>query len=246
MNINAYQLTAAAAPAQGAPKARSANRTTVFLFGSRVRGDHRPDIDVDFAVFLDEWGSDNATLIVYWELRRRYGGSQMALSVRMMIAPEIDLICDYFENATTEHLETLGVDPTRLPSRSGWHERLLREFSLPVAERSVLHVTWLLDKQPIGFSMSDKIVFGERANMHLHMVKPEDRNRGMGVECVRHSVNIYFDALQLKRLFCEPNAFNIAPNRTLQKAGFKYVKTHRTVPSALTYHQAVTRWVVER
>jgi hypothetical protein len=110
MNINAYQLTAAAAPAQGAPKARSANRTTVFLFDSRVRGDHRPDIDVDFAVFIDEWGSDNATTIVYWELRRRYGGSQMALSVRMMIAPEIDLICDYFENATTEHLETLGVD----------------------------------------------------------------------------------------------------------------------------------------
>jgi len=35
----------------------------------------------------------------------------MALSVRMMIASEIDLICDYFENATTEHLETLGVDP---------------------------------------------------------------------------------------------------------------------------------------
>jgi RimJ/RimL family protein N-acetyltransferase len=170
----------------------------------------------------------------------------MALTVRMMIAPEIGLVCDYFENATTEHLETLGVDPTRLPSRSTWSERLERQLSLPVAERSTLSVIWLLDDQPIGFSICDKIVFGERANMHLHLVKSEDRNRGMGTECVRLSVNIYFEALQLKRLFCEPNAFNIAPNRTLQKAGFKYVKTHRTVPSALTYHQAVTRWVIER
>ena len=28
---------------------------TVYLFGSRVRGDHRPDSDVDLCVFLSEW-----------------------------------------------------------------------------------------------------------------------------------------------------------------------------------------------
>jgi RimJ/RimL family protein N-acetyltransferase len=60
------------------------------------------------------------------------------------------------------------------------------------------------------------------------------------------AVDIYFERLKLKRLFCEPNAFNIAPNRTLQKAGFKYLKTHMTVPGPLNYHQAVTRWVIER
>ena len=40
----------------------------------------------------------------------------MALSVRMMIVPEIDLLDDYFQNSPPEHLEMLGVDPTRLPS----------------------------------------------------------------------------------------------------------------------------------
>jgi RimJ/RimL family protein N-acetyltransferase len=170
----------------------------------------------------------------------------MSLSVRVMVASEIDLLDDYFQGSTPEHLDMLGVDPTRLPTRSVWRERLQREFALPAAERSVLHVTWLLNDRPIGFSMSDKIMFGERANMHLHVVDPENRKRGIGTECVRRTVDIYFEALQLKRLFCEPNAFNIAPNRTLQKAGFRYVKTHMTVPSALTYHQAVTRWVIER
>jgi hypothetical protein len=29
-------------------------------------------------------------------------------------------------------------------------------------------------------------------------------------------------------------------------AGFKYAKTHMTVPGPLNYHQAVTRWVIER
>jgi RimJ/RimL family protein N-acetyltransferase len=82
--------------------------------------------------------------------------------------------------------------------------------------------------------------------MHLHVLLPGDRAAGLGSAAVRQSVDIYFEVLKLKRLFCEPNAFNVAPNRTLQRAGFKYVKTHMTVPGPLNFHQAVTRWVVER
>ena len=170
----------------------------------------------------------------------------MPLSVRAMTISEVGLIIDYFHNATPEHLEMLGVDPTRVPGRSAWHERFQRELELPVIERSILPVIWLVNDQPIGFSTSDKIVFGERANMHLHIVKPENRSQGTGAEAVRQSIDLYFEALQLKRLFCEPNAFNAAPNRTLQKAGFSYVKTYMTVPGLLNYHQAVTRWVIER
>lgn len=33
----------------------------VYLFGSRVRGDHRPESDVDLAVFPDEMAADRAT-----------------------------------------------------------------------------------------------------------------------------------------------------------------------------------------
>jgi RimJ/RimL family protein N-acetyltransferase len=170
----------------------------------------------------------------------------MPPSVRAMTASEVSVIIDYFHHATPEHLEMLGVDPTRLPSRSAWHERIQREFELPVNKRSYLPVIWLLDDQPIGFSTSDKIVFGERANMHLHIVEPANRSRGAGAECVRQSIDLYFETLQLKRLFCEPNAFNTAPNRTLQKAGFRYVKTYMTVPGPLNFHQAVTQWVIER
>jgi RimJ/RimL family protein N-acetyltransferase len=83
---------------------------------------------------------------------------------------------------------------------------------------------------------------------HLEMlgVDPGRRHQGVGAECVWRSVDLYFDRLKLKRLFCEPHAFNVAPNRTLQKAGFKYLKTHMTVPGPFNFHQAVTRWVIER
>jgi RimJ/RimL family protein N-acetyltransferase len=170
----------------------------------------------------------------------------MQLSVRAMAADEADLIVDYFHDSTPEHLEMLGVDPTRLPGKSAWRKSIQVEFELPIAERSGLIVVWLRDNQPIGFSTSDKITFGEQANMHLHLVKPKERGGGTGAECLRRSADIYFATHQLKRLYCEPNTFNVAPNRALQKAGFAHVMTHMTVPGPLNYHKAVTRWVLER
>jgi RimJ/RimL family protein N-acetyltransferase len=170
----------------------------------------------------------------------------VTLTVREMTLAETDLIIDYFHSSTPEHLEALGVDPTRLPPSESWRERFHRESALPIEKRNALFVIWLSDGQPVGFSTSDKIIYGERASLHLHVTNPERRNSGIGAECVRRSVDLYFERLKLKRLFCEPNAFNVAPNRALQKAGFKYLKTHMTVPGPLNFHQAVTRWVMER
>ena len=170
----------------------------------------------------------------------------MTLTVREMTAAETDLIVEYFLHSTPEHLEMLGVDPTRFPPTASWRERLRHESALPIEQRSVVLVIWLSDDQPIGFSTSDQILYGEQANMHLHVTDPGRRSQGVGAECVRRSVDLYFERLKLKRLFCEPHAFNVAPNRTLQKAGFKYLKTHMTVPGPFNFHQAVTRWVIER
>jgi RimJ/RimL family protein N-acetyltransferase len=170
----------------------------------------------------------------------------MTLTVREMTLAETGVIIDYFQGATPEHLEMLGVDPTRLPTSEGWRELFQRQCALPVEKQNALFVIWLSDDRAIGFSTSDKIIYGERASMHLHVTDPGRRNSGIGTECVRRSADLYFERLKLKRLFCEPNAFNEAPNRTLQKAGFKYLKTHMTVPGPLNFHQAVTRWVMER
>jgi len=104
----------------------------------------------------------------------------------------------------------------------------------------------LTDDEFIGFSTCDTIKFGEQANMHLHVTNPDLRQKGIGSECVKRTVDVYFDRLKLKRLFCEPHAFNTAPNRALQKAWFKYLKTYMTVPQRFNYRQAVNRWVIER
>ena len=56
----------------------------------------------------------------------------------------------------------------------------------------------------------------------------------------------YFSTLALDRLYCQPNAFNVAPNRTLQKAGFRYVQTFIDQPHPMNFRQALTQWVLER
>ena len=170
----------------------------------------------------------------------------MALRVREMLLSEVDTIIDYFHGATPEHLEMLGVDPSRLPAPDKWRERYVDEYRQPMEKRQALLVAWELDGRVIGFSTCDHIVYGKQAKMHLHIVDPTLRKSGVGVAAVRETVKICFEKLRLERLFCEPNAFNVAPNRTMQKAGFKYVKTHETVPGPLNFHQAVTRWVMEK
>jgi RimJ/RimL family protein N-acetyltransferase len=169
----------------------------------------------------------------------------LSLLIREMTLEEVGLVINYFHGATPEHLETLGVDPTRLPSRSDWRARYVAEYCKPTPERSTLLVIWNLDERPVGFSTSEKIVYGEQAHMHLHIVDPQLRGSGVGSASLPDTIAFYFRRLKLKRLFCEPNAFNVGPNRTLQKVGFRYVKTYKTVPGPLNYHQSVNRWVFD-
>lgn len=102
----------------------------------------------------------------------------MSVDVRPMTLEETGLIINYFCGATPEHLEMLGVDPTRLPPVAMWRERFEREFALPIEHRRTFMVSWIEDGQPVGFSTVDKTIFGETAHMHLHVSAPRSPQPG--------------------------------------------------------------------
>lgn len=168
------------------------------------------------------------------------------LQVREMQLAEIGVRIDYFHDASDEHFLKLGVDRRLLPSRRAWQEWYEADYARPIREREVYSLLWLLDDQIIGFSSTDQISFGEQAFMHLHIVDPHRRALGLGTEFVRQSAAAYFRALELQRLYSQPNAFNTAPNRTLQKAGFRYLFTAELAPSPINFVQPVTRWVLDQ
>ncbi len=159
---------------------------------------------------------------------------------------EIGIRIDYFHNAPDPYLRSLGVDRASLPTPAAWRSTYTADWALPMQERKGLALLWQLDGRAVGFSSSDRIVFGVEAYMHLHLLEADNRQKGLGSEFVKKSAEYYFRVLQLERLLCEPNAFNIAPNRTLQRAGFRYVLTHETQPGPINFFQATTRWVMDR
>jgi RimJ/RimL family protein N-acetyltransferase len=166
--------------------------------------------------------------------------------VRPMRLDEVGFRIDYFLQATDAHLLTLGVAREQLPERAAWLAGYEREFALPVPERSSYILAWELDGELVGFSTADPFTFGDEAFMHLHIRMPDQRRRGLGTEFVRRSADAYFETLQLQRLWCQPNAFNVAPNRTLQAAGFRYDRTEVARPHPMNFEQPITRWGLER
>lgn len=158
---------------------------------------------------------------------------------------EAHIRIDYFHDASDEHLRMLGVDRVLLPARTAWAKWYRDDYARPIRERENYTLIWELDGEVVGFSSTDHITFGEQAFMHLHLLDPARRRSGLGTQFVRESAAIYFRALELRRLYCQPNALNIAPNRTLQRAGFRYVLSEHSRPSAINCPQIVTRWVLE-
>jgi RimJ/RimL family protein N-acetyltransferase len=166
--------------------------------------------------------------------------------VRPMRIEEVDFRIDYFHGASDEYLAKLGVDRALLPSKDDWRAYYEEDFARPLAERETYNLAWELDGRVVGFSSVDHIELGEQAFMHLHIVEEPRRRSGLGTEFVRLSVDEYFRALDLRRLFCQPNAYNVAPNRTLQRVGFRYVFSEEMQPSFINFPQPITRWVLER
>jgi RimJ/RimL family protein N-acetyltransferase len=168
------------------------------------------------------------------------------LRVREMTTEEVDLRIDYFHDAPDDYLRTLGVDRGLLPSRGRWRELYEAESARPIQDRDSYAVVWEYDEEIVGFSSVDQISFGEEAFMHLHILSLTYRQSGLGTRFVKLTASIYFRTLDLQRLYCRPNAFNVAPNRTLQRAGFRYVCTEHSTPGPINFPQPVTRWVLLR
>ena len=171
----------------------------------------------------------------------------LRVRVREMQLAEVGVRIDYFHDASDDHLRTLGVDRALLPSRESWRKFYEADYARPIEERENFSLVWELADEIVGFSSTDQITYGEQAFMHLHILDSVHRRSGMGAEFVRQSASTYFRVLKLRRLYCQPNAFNVAPNRTLQRAGFRYVFTNpEMVPSEINVPQPITRWVLDK
>ena len=166
----------------------------------------------------------------------------MKTGVRDMEEADIEMVVDYFIDADEGSLLAMGADLNRLPSRKAWLTIMTDVLKLPDKEKDRYYQIWMLDDEPIGHSNINKIIYGDHAYMHLHMWQMTNRNTGLGYELLKLSIPNYFSRFELKKLVCEPYALNVAPNKTLKKLGFAFIKSYDTIPGNLAFHQSVIRY----
>ncbi len=165
-----------------------------------------------------------------------------SLSVREMLESDIDLIIKYWLQSDRTFLQQLGVDVKKLPSAMQWREMVLEQLQTPIQNKRSYCIIWLLNQQPVGHCNVNPLIFGVEAYMHLHLWNATVRQKGLGLELLQMSLPYFFNNLQLQKLLCVPNALNAAPNNTLAKAGFKFVKEYVTIPGSINFEQPVKEW----
>jgi RimJ/RimL family protein N-acetyltransferase len=169
-----------------------------------------------------------------------------ALEVRpFSSATEYECMVDYFLGADDSFLNGMGVARSLLPTREAWLRSALADHQALDDQKDRLYVGWFYEGRQIGHSSVNKIQIAEEAFFHLHLWHSELRMSGLGIHLCRQSIKIFFERLRLKRLWCEPYAENQAPNRTLVKLGFEFVKRYRTVPGAISFEQDVNLYRLE-
>lgn len=170
----------------------------------------------------------------------------MNLKVRELNHSDISLLVDYWLKSSPEHLVGMGVDLAKLPSLQGLRKMLETQLETPLKERQSYALIWELDAQAIGHSNINQITFGQRASMHLHLWQSNHRKAGLGAQLVKLSLPFYFEKFELEALFCEPYALNPAPNKTLQKLGFEFIKKYKTIPGSINFEQEVNQWKLSK
>lgn len=164
------------------------------------------------------------------------------LSVREIEEKDIPALCDYWTNSDHAFMRGMGVDVAKIPTREQFAKMLREQINHPYEEKKSYCMIWELDGTAVGHSNVSKIVFGQEAYMHLHLWNTTARQKGMGVDFVKLTIPYFFRNMRLKKLFCEPYALNPAPNKTMPKVGFTFVKSYVCIPGWINFEQEVNLW----
>ena len=167
---------------------------------------------------------------------------EQQLTVREIQQSDVALISKYWLTAVPEYLVAMGVDLNKIPSKEELVAMLTEQLQLSYEQKKSYCIIWELNRQPIGHSNVNKIVFGKEAYIHLHIWYAAERKMGLGSRFIEMSLPWFFKNLQIKKICCEPYALNPAPNKVLAHAGFNFIKEYITTPGTFNFEQPVNHW----
>ncbi|MBX2829020.1 MAG: GNAT family N-acetyltransferase [Flavobacteriaceae bacterium] len=170
----------------------------------------------------------------------------MHLNVREITHQDIPGLLAYWLESDDEFIVGMGVDLSKIPSREALQQMFSEQIGAHYKEKKAYALIWEIDGIASGHTNINQIEFGKQAHMHLHLWHGAHRKKGMGTALVQQSLPFYFENYQLEVLYCEPFALNPAPNKTLSKLGFEFIKNYETIPGSINFMQEVNQWKLTR
>jgi RimJ/RimL family protein N-acetyltransferase len=170
----------------------------------------------------------------------------LELTVRPLASPDFDRFISYWFDLLPEEVARLGVAKERLPSRNQMRADLETMPATPAGNARSFILAWCIDGKAIGHSSLKEIVYGQSANMHLHMWDVEARGKGFGPDLFCMSAVEFYDRFKLKEIFCEPKSDNPSPNRMLQRIGFPLLEQRTGAASEISAVSTLNRYLIQR
>ena len=164
------------------------------------------------------------------------------IEVREIQKKDLRGLSNYWFTRSEKDFLAMGADASKFPTRKQFDQMIRQQIDSPMKDKKSYALIWELDGKQIGHCNVNQLEYGKRAHMHLHLWSEQNRKKGIGSTLLQLSIPFFFENLKLKTLWCEPFSQNPAPNKTLPKAGFQFIKKYETIPGPINLLQEVCQY----
>ncbi len=145
--------------------------------------------------------------------------------VRDLSEADIPFILNYWFHSPTGFIESIGVDPAKLPSESDMKAALIEKCRLNhgLAQSKLNALIIVYNNKPVGFHTLFPIEEGDYGIFHAHIWDPAMRRRGIAKISYRLACNIFLKRFNLQRILFKTPKQNIGAIRVKEQLGIRYI-----------------------
>ena len=126
--------------------------------------------------------------------------NNLDISVRELKIIDLDLLANYWYQADSAYLRSMGADQSKLPTRDRMIQALTKQVKSPIKDKKSYALIWELDGKQIGHSNVNNLTFGEEGTMHLHLWQVDNRKKGIGTKLVQILIRKLNSLISLKQI----------------------------------------------
>lgn len=147
------------------------------------------------------------------------------ISVRDLTFSDLPLILKYWFGSPPGFIESMGVDPKKMPTETEMESNLRKKISdnekLPFSKLNALVITY--DQRPIGFHTINPLVEGDFGVFHAHIWDSNFRRRGIAIHSYPKACRIFIERFNLEKVLFKTPVQNTGAIRVKEKLGIRTI-----------------------